>query len=126
MLDTLTTELVEHIVGLLDDKSDLLSVRLVCQQLDWKAFRTFGMAWFSTLDSDLSMQSLRRLESIAHHKKLRLYVQKLRIGYSTHPPERPLGHGNHWMREASGCLDVSSPIASSFRDLLANNLIYCR
>lgn len=126
MLDALTTELVEHIVGFLDNRSDLLSVRLVCRQLYLKSFTTFATAWFHTVVSDLTPQSLRRLETIAHHEKIRVFVQKLRIDYCGKSYQGPLGRGNDWPRNESGCLDPSSSIARTLHDWLATRLVRCR
>ena len=127
MLDTLITELVEHIIRFLDDKHDLFSVRLVCRQLHQKSLGTFATTWFHTVESDLSPLSLRRLENIARHEQLRVFVQKLRIGNcGKAPQERPLGQGGHWARTNSGCLDSSSPIAVALRDWLVTRLIHCR
>jgi hypothetical protein len=129
MLDTLIAEVVEHIIGFLHDKHkrDLFAVRLVCRQLCLKSFQVFAVTWFDTIDSDLSQQSLRRLENIALHETLRLFVCHLRIGAGHRGPAgRPLGQGINWDREDAGCLDTSSVIVATFCDWLANKLVQCR
>jgi hypothetical protein len=127
MLDALLPEVVELILGFLHDKKDLLLVRLVCRQLSLKSFTAFAIAWFNTIEIDLSKKSLHRLNNIAHHETLRRHVCYLRIcDYQRDPVERPLGQGIHWRREDTGCLNTSSVIVANFRDWLANKLVRCR
>jgi hypothetical protein len=138
MFDTLIPEIVGLIVGFLDNKTDIFSVRLVCRRLYLKSYAAFGAACFHTVVSDLTPQSLRRLESIASHEKLRVFVRRLSIGEIKRPPilvvpeggyppsVDALGQGNHWPREESGCLDPSSPIAKTLKDWLETRLVNCR
>lgn len=127
MLDTLVAEVVEHILGFLDDRLDLFAVRLVCRQLCSKSFQTFATTWFNTINSDLSQRSLCRLEKIAKHEALRSFPYHLHIGAGKQPySDSPLGLGNQWIRTDSGCLDTSSIIIANFRNWLANKLVNCR
>src|SRR6201992_2290872 len=129
MLDTIIPEIVGLIVGFLDNETDIFSVRLVCRQLYLKSYAAFGAACFNTVVSDLTPQSLRRLESIADHEKLRVFVRKLHIGEIRKPPKplvKALGQGNQWPREVSGCLDPSLPIVKTLKDWLETRLINCR
>ncbi|CAG8256639.1 unnamed protein product [Penicillium salamii] len=120
----LAVELVELIAESLDD-NDLLEIRLVCSELQRKTFHYFAQRFFSLIRTDLSNDSLRRINAISHHAELRFHVHSLAFMLRN---QNGVGHGLVWDRHpwgpVSAPLDV--PVIRSLRNNLIHNLIHCR
>lgn len=63
-LPSLPVELVELIAGFLD-ADGLLALRCVCRELQRKTFHHFAQRFFSSIKTDLSGESLRRINSLS-------------------------------------------------------------
>ena len=131
MLDQLSVELSEHIAACLDDRLDLLALRLVCRHLRSATDNLFVRTCFQTLKIDFTPRSLLRLENIAHHEFLRESVRHIRVGKCGRPPvikpfdlhphdhlTKVYGEGNSWQRTESGSLDLDSPFIRGIQNLL--------
>ena len=120
ILPTLATELVEILSHCLE-RTDLLSLRLVCKVLYQKSLCTFG-ALLTTIRTDLSQTSLQRLRALSTHD-LRLYVKRLLI----EPGDNgKFGQSLQWHRHSSAHLDVLSPGPQMLEHLLVHDLPNCR
>lgn len=91
-LPTLAIEVIETIASTLDQTS-LGSVRLVCKDLNRKTLHYFGRTYFTRFKTDLSHNSLLKLESISRNEQLKNLVQSLSI-----KGNEDLGRGFHWHR----------------------------
>ena len=120
-LPTLATELVELIAWWLKP-ADLCSLQLVCKNLHQKSIRVFGTC-FTTIRTDLSQESLQKLQEISEDDNLRLYVQELFIQGNK---RAQLGQGFQWHRHSSGYLEAPLPGFEKLQHLLAHNLPNCR
>lgn len=105
MLDSLSTELVEHIASFVTSKHDLGSLRLVCRRLHRATLTAVASAWFRTLETDLCPRSMRRLAHISSNETFRLAVRKIRTA-GVCPRRSWLSDG--WPQRPSGALDLSS------------------
>lgn len=116
MLGNLSAEVLEHILAFLD-RSDLSSLRLVSRSLSESTTAPFGKAWLRTVETDLSEEGIRRLETIADHEIFRNSVRTLRIIRSIRRSvHSTLGGERIWPRRGSSVLDFSSAVARNFQD----------
>jgi hypothetical protein len=137
MLQCLSAELVELIARGLDDRFDLLRLRLACRYLYHATYAVFVAAWSTTLTTDLTPGSLRRLSSIARRHDLALAVRCLRIGdcglpheeryVSIQARERQVANvvrRRWWPRFENGCLDLASKQVVEFMAIV-NHFALC-
>lgn len=119
---SLAVELVELIAGFLDG-NDLLGLRLVCGELQRKTFHHFAQRFFSSIKTDLSGDSLRRINALSQHTALRSYVHGLAFML-----QNGVGRGLVWDRHPWG--PISAPLEveaiRSLRDNLIQSLTNCR
>ena len=119
-ISTLPVELVEVIAyGL--EPAELLSLRLACRELNRKTFRCFGHAYFQTLRTNLSRESLQRLTEVSQHEHLRRCVKVLLIESSNNT-----GLGFLWNRHPSGHLVAPLPAVKTLREILGDKFVNCR
>ena len=118
----LAAEIIELIATFVE-LADLRSLRLVCRDLNRKTLRSFGLANFTTIQTDLSHKSLERLRSISQSEHFALRVQSLRVKRS---PDGIIGQGFDWPRHFSGCLAENLKGTELLRDLLSQRLLKCR
>jgi len=121
-IPTLATEIIELIASSLEP-ADLRSLRLVCRDLNKKALHYFGIANFTTIQTDLSRKSLQRLQNIAKSEHLAVHVQCLHI---KHTDDGKLGQGFDWRRHQGNLLADQVDGAILLRDVLVENLLKCR
>lgn len=121
-LPTLAVELVELIAGCLESDS-LLDLRLTCRELQNKTFRHFAQRFFSSIKTDLSEDSLGRINALSHHYALRPYVHGLAFML-----QNGVGRGLVWDRHPWGPLSAPMEVEAigRLRDNLINNLTNCR
>ncbi|OTA80647.1 hypothetical protein M434DRAFT_401665 [Hypoxylon sp. CO27-5] len=132
MLDLLSVELIELIAHSLDDRVELLALRLVCRHLCEATSVLFARDWFTTLTIDFTPRSLIRLTNITRYEYLTLAVRCLQIADCFRPPivrplgvhvhDRParvLGEGLPWPRLENGNLDLTSRLVNDFMALIA-------
>ncbi|KAL2701272.1 hypothetical protein AAEP93_008091 [Penicillium crustosum] len=121
-LPSLPVELVELIADLLD-ADGLLALRLVCRGLQRKTFHHFAQRFFSSIKTDLSGESLRRINALSQNVALRPYVNGLAFML-----QNGVGRGLVWDRHPWG--PISAPLEveaiRSLRDNLVQNLTNCR
>jgi hypothetical protein len=121
-LPSLPVELVEFVAGFLDGDG-LLSLRLVCRELQSKTFHHFAQRFFSSIKTDLSGDSLRRINALSQNISLRPYVNGLAFML-----QNGVGRGLVWNRHPWG--PISAPLEveaiRSLRDNLIQNLTNCR
>lgn len=120
-LPTLAVEIVQLITSTLES-TDLLSVRLVCRELNRKSLHHFIVTCFATVRTDLTPKSLQRLQNISESKHLAQHVEALHIKNVDGTLER----GFQWLRHPSGQLAASLVGADLLRDILVNKLVKCR
>ncbi|ORY54577.1 uncharacterized protein BCR38DRAFT_148244 [Pseudomassariella vexata] len=124
MLGTLPNELIAQIVNYLDHKPDLCALHSASRRLHAVSWPAFGACCFSTVRTDLSKDSMIKLEGIANHQQLRHFVRDLHILWVFR--DQPLGRGNFWPRDNAGRVQFDSPSVIALNDLLVNKLINCR
>ncbi|CAI7648891.1 unnamed protein product [Penicillium discolor] len=121
-LPSLPVELVELIAGFLD-ADGLLALRLVCRGLQKKTFHHFAQRFFSSIKTDLSEESLHRINALSQNAALRPYVNGLAFML-----QNGVGRGLVWDRHPWG--PISAPLEveaiRSLRDNLIQNLTNCR
>ncbi|KAF3017328.1 hypothetical protein E8E15_006124 [Penicillium rubens] len=121
-LPSLPVELVEFIAGFLDGDG-LLPLRSVCRELQSKTFHHFAQRFFSSITTDLSGDSLRRINALSQNVSLRPYVNGLAFML-----QNGVGRGLVWNRHPWG--PISAPLEveaiRSLRDNLIQNLTNCR
>ncbi len=117
---TLALEVIELITSFVE-LADLRSLRLVCRKLCRKTINTFGRANFTTLQTDLSRQSLERIQNVSK-SGFAVHGKFLSIKESL---EGILGQGLDWPRHSSGCLAENLNI-NLLRDALSQRLLNCR
>lgn len=122
LFPTLAVELIELIATFLENNS-LLHLRLTCHELQKKTFHHFARRFFSSIKTDLSEESLARIDSLSQHRELRQHVQGLAFML-----QNGVGHGLVWDRHPWGPL--SAPLEMEpirrLRDNLVHNLTRCR
>ncbi|KAJ5163942.1 uncharacterized protein N7500_005772 [Penicillium coprophilum] len=118
---SLPVELVELISSFLD--IDLVALRLVCRELQKKTFHHFAQRFFSSIKTDLSRDSLRRIDALSQNIALRPYVNGLAFML-----QNGVGRGLVWDRHPWG--PISAPLEveaiRSLRDNLIQHLTNCR
>lgn len=119
-LEILAVEVVEIIANALNP-TDILSVRLVCQDLNRKIQHHFSFAYFATVRADLTPKSLQRLQNISESGRLAQDVEGLHIVNV----EGAFGRGFQWNRGPSGSLVAPLVGANLLRDILVK-LVKCR
>lgn len=121
-LPSLPVELVELIADLLD-ADGLLALRSVCRGLQRKTFHHFAQRFFSSIKTDLSGESLHRINALSQNVALRPYVNGLAFML-----QNGVGRGLVWDRHPWG--PISAPLEveaiRSLRDNLIHNLTNCR
>ncbi|KAJ5618528.1 hypothetical protein N7528_006639 [Penicillium herquei] len=122
---TLPVELIELIAQSVEsvDPNSLLDLRLVCRDLQKKTFNHIARLFFSSIRTDLSEESLSRINALSRHEVLRSHVQGLAFMLSN-----GFGRGLVWNRHPWGPLSAPMEIEQlrRLRDNLVNNLINCR
>ncbi|KAH8895968.1 hypothetical protein GQ53DRAFT_743901 [Thozetella sp. PMI_491] len=133
MLDRIPPELVMHIVSFVDAPG-LLSLRLTCRKLYADSFPPFAREFFGSVNINFCIGTLPRFQKIAQDENLRKHVREIRVGMAgcrytgcreLSQFHHPFGLGYHWIREASGCLDASSPRVAQFCSLVAGKFLNC-
>ncbi|KAJ5885486.1 hypothetical protein N7495_009996 [Penicillium taxi] len=119
---SLAVELVELVAGHLDSGS-LLNLRLVCWDLHDKTFHHFAQRSFASVKSNLSEESLARINALAQHQALRPYVRGLAFVLQD-GVGRGLKLDRHPWGELCNILQVK-PI-KRLQDNLIKNLTNCR
>lgn len=119
---TLPVELIELIAEFCD-RDILLDLRLVCRELQEKTFHHFAHRFFSSIKTDLSSHSLRRINQLSKHVTLRPYVHNLAFMLQTE-----MGAELIWPRHPWGPLSAPLKVDAvrTLRDDLIHNLKSCR
>ncbi|KAJ5960782.1 uncharacterized protein N7479_007932 [Penicillium vulpinum] len=121
-LHSLPVELTELVADFLE-ADEVLALRLVCRELQRKTFHHFAQRFFSTIKTNLSEDSLRRINALSQNIALRPYVTGLAFML-----QNGVGRGLVWNRHPWG--PISAPLEveaiRSLRDNLIQNLINCR
>jgi hypothetical protein len=124
----LPAELIEHIASHLQERTDVLSLRLSCRQLHTDTFRAFGKAFFTTVNTDLSLCDTERLDLIAE-KDLSKYTTTLCVsitGRNKDPRPRMFGSGIYWFRShEERWLDPNNTITQRLAELLPLRYSHC-
>jgi hypothetical protein len=124
----LPAELIEHIASHLQERTDVLSLRLSCWQLHTDTFRAFGKAFFTTVNTDLSLCDTERLDLIAE-KDLSKYTTTLCVsitGRNKNPRPRMFGSGIYWFRShEERWLDPNNTITQRLAELLPLRYSHC-
>ncbi len=121
-LPTLAIEIIELISTSLEP-ADLRSLRLVCRELNSKTLHYFGLANFATVQTNLSRESLQRLQNISESEHLAVHVQCLHI---KHTDDGKLGRGFDWRRHQWNLVADQLDGADLLRDVLVKRLLKCR
>ncbi|KAG8531957.1 uncharacterized protein KY384_003593 [Bacidia gigantensis] len=121
LISQLPTEILESIASLLNP-ANLCNLRSANKAVCKKVSASFGKACFATLSTDLSSQSLEKLDRVAATDHLRLHVQTLFLSYG-HQSE--FGNGLKWSRHQEGYLEKVQPSSQPLEDLLINKLPNC-
>ncbi|KAJ5101234.1 hypothetical protein NUU61_003456 [Penicillium alfredii] len=121
-LPAVAVELIELIADLVDS-DDLRSLRLVCRELQRKTFHHFARRFFSSIKTDLSDTSLRRINALSRYPALCPYVHSLAFGNYN-----GIGRGLVWDRHPWGPLSAPLEMEAiqSLRDTLMLKLTNCR
>lgn len=115
LFPTLAVELVELIASNAESQS-VFALRLVCRDLQKKTFHHFARRFFSSVKTDLSEESLVRINALSQNAALRPYVHGLAFML-----QNGVGRGLVWDRHPWGPL--SAPLEVDAIRLLQNNLI---
>lgn len=94
-----------------------MQLRLVCRELQTKTIHYYARRFFSSVKTDLSSDSLRRINSLSQHQLIRPYVQGLAFML-----QKGVGHGIEWERYRWGPL--SAPLQIEAIRTLHNNLLH--
>lgn len=121
-LCALPAEVIENITQRLP-LGAVSSLRLVCKDLEAKAFRHFSRAFFKVITTDLAVASLQDLKAISEHKNLKNCVEVLCL---TEIVRGDPGVGFKWKRYSSGSLVCPDPATKILGDILIKNLVNCR
>ena len=117
----LAVEIIELLTCTLEP-TDVLSVRLVCRELYRKTLQHFSRTFFTTVSTDLTPQSLQRLQNVSNSTHLAHSVKLLHIIHD----RGNLGQGFQWHRHSSGHLIAPLPGVDLLQDILVHNLLNCR
>lgn len=122
LFPSLAVELVELIAGHLENDG-LLELRLTCRDLQKKTFNQFAHRFFASIKTDLSAESLGRIDALSRHQELRSYVQGLAFML-----QNGVGRGLVWNRHPWGQLSAPLEIEeiARLRDNLVHNFTNCR
>lgn len=122
LFPTLAVELVELIANDLEGDG-LLALRLTCRELQKKTFHCFARRFFTSIKTDLSDDSLQRVDALSQHQALRPYVQGLAFML-----QNGVGRGLVWDRHPWGSLSAPMEVEAirRLRDNLINKLTNCR
>ncbi|CAI7576736.1 unnamed protein product [Penicillium pancosmium] len=115
LFPTLAVELVELIADHAESQS-LLALRLVCRDLQNKTFHHFARRFFSSIKTDLSEESLVRINALSQNAALRPYVHGLAFML-----QNGVGRGLIWDRHPWGPL--SAPLEVDEIRRLRDNLV---
>jgi len=121
-LPTLAVEIIGLISTFLKP-ADLRSLRLVCRELNSKTLHYFGLANFATVQTNLSRESLQRLQNISESEHLAVHVQCLHI---KHRDDGKFGRGFDWRRHQWNLVADQLDGAGLLRDVLVKRLLKCR
>ncbi|KAJ5979831.1 hypothetical protein N7481_007129 [Penicillium waksmanii] len=122
LFPTLAVELVELIADHTESQS-LLALRLVCRDLQTKTFHHFARKFFSSIKTDLSEESLVRINALSQNAALRPYVHGLAFML-----QNGVGRGLIWDRHPWGPLSAPLEVDEirRLRDNLVKYLTNCR
>lgn len=134
----LPTELTENVVFHMEDKKDLVALRLTCLDLCNKTQTAFIRLFYHTVETSLSLPSIQRLNYIAQDKKLREHVKELyfaakgkvkredihKINNRSLTLHRTFGIGYEWRKGGEFQWDCSA--IQDLCVLLATSFIHCR
>lgn len=112
MLLVLPSEVVALIVELLDPPS-ILSVRLVCRQLNETASPIAAKHFFETIETDVTRESLTKLQRLASCEVYRLAVRTIQFRAERY------GKGSHWPHDADGFVECDSYNAIALQIILS-------
>jgi hypothetical protein len=119
---TLAVELIELIANDVEGEG-LLNLRLTCRALQKKTFHSFARRFFTSIKTDLSDDSLQRVDALSQHEALRPYVQGLAFML-----QNGIGRGLVLDRYPWGSLSAPMEVEAirRLRDNLINKLTKCR
>ena len=118
-LPKLPVEVIEKIASTLD-RTSLYSFRLTCKEIDRKTLHGFGHTCFAMVQTDLSHNSLQKLQSISQTEHLKHHVQTLLIREKYDRGDE-MGQGLHWHRLGNSpgkIVNHISPGVQMLRDVL--------
>lgn len=124
-LSTLPVEVIETIACTLDRPS-IFAVRLTCKKFHQKTLHYFRHTYFDTVQTDLSHNSLQKLQSISQSEEFKYCVQTLLIKKWDHG----LGQGLYWHRAeawapSNSVVDLASPGVQILREIVTT-LVNCK
>ncbi|KAI4137384.1 MAG: hypothetical protein L6R39_007317 [Caloplaca ligustica] len=120
-LSRLPNELLELICEQCD-LGTFCALRLTCSNINTKTFRLFSKTHFSTVRTDLSKESLEKLQHISIREELNSQAQTLLIT----PTRGSYGKGLLWSRHENGYLEETQLSAQPLKDILCHRLTTCR
>lgn len=122
LFPTLAVELIELIANDVEGQG-LLNLRLTCRVLQKKTFHSFARRFFTSIKTDLSDDSLQRVDALSQHETLRPYVQGLAFML-----QNGIGRGLVLDRHPWGSLSAPMEVEAirRLRDNLINKLTKCR
>ena len=127
-LTALSVELLSLITHFLDF-TDLLTLRSTSSAINRKTWHQFIGRGFSCLSTDLSPQSVRKLEDISKIETLRYHVKSLIIDIETTFQNSKNGFDifarDAWSRTDAGYLEVAPPQGRTFTSIFCNGLTSC-
>lgn len=122
-MDLFPVELVELIADFADSQS-ILNLRATSRDLHRKSFNHFARRFFSSIKTDLSEESLRRINAVSHHEELRPHVQGLAFMLQQNGVGSGLGT---WARDPWGTTNpMEMEAVRRLRDNLVERLTNCR
>ena len=129
-LITMPTEIVELVMAKLQDPRDYLVVRQVNRLFNDCSLRYFGQFWLHTVDTDLSLASIHRLQWLAQKTKLGKYVKEINFCRDRNSnAELGRGYEQRWKRDTDrGCLIEPFPANGllTLTEILRTGLPNCR
>lgn len=122
LFPVLAVELIELIANDVEGEG-LLDLRLTCRELQKKTFHCFARRFFTSIKTDLSEDSLQRVDALSQHEALRPYVQGLAFML-----QNGVGRGLVLDRHPWGSLSAPMEVEAirRLRDNLINKLTNCR
>ncbi|KAF7718863.1 Uncharacterized protein PECH_007178 [Penicillium ucsense] len=118
----IAVEIVELITTYVDNDG-LLDLRLTCRNLQEKTFVQFSRRFFSSIRTDLSVDSLGRIEALSRHRALSPQVRGLAFML-----QNGVGEGLIWDRHPWGPLSapLEIPEIARLRDSLVHRFTNCQ